>query len=300
MFLAQSGLMSMSLVARSTWSLPWRAGGTVGGRPRRRGGRCCSRIGIGSERGGACPSSKPPAPRTVGYRGPGGRNLKPSLPWTAGWISWVGGRDFRGGSHGWKLCGRDSRRIWQTGEIHGARGKRQNRSADRGPAAVPVPARRPTAVRTEPRHRAPRARALGTLARAPSRSRANGAAAPTQAGTVAPAAVTQGPRPPTPGPGVTLGSARTEGATGGSSRGWDARLGDPRGWKERLRRDCGMRAAGGGRLRDAWIQIREDGRSGEAAGCGAAAGCAAGAAAGVRGTRARQNVRQCWTPTLLT
>jgi hypothetical protein len=157
------------------------------------------------------------------------------------------------------------------------------RTGDACPRVVPQPCERSRC------HRAPRARAPGTLARAPSRSRANGAAAPTQAGTVAPAVVAQGPRPPTPGPGVTLGSRRTEGAAGGSSRGWDARLGDPRGWKERLRRGSGAAAGCADPDPRGWKERlgdpREDGRSGEAA------GCAARAAAGVRGMRARQNVR---------
>jgi hypothetical protein len=207
------------------------------------------------------------------------------------------------------------------GSVAACRGR--GHSADRGPSAVPVPTR----------HRAPRARAPGTLARAPSPSHANGAAAterraPAHRGRLParrPTAVrTEPPHPRRLGrsrpPLWPRGHARRRRGQGSPS--------DPRGWKERLGdpREDGMRGWGSSRMEGAaarcargmaagctdpdprgWKERlgdpREDGRSGEAAGCGAArlrdarlgllrayTGCG----------RGRTCAMRCWTPALLT
>jgi hypothetical protein len=150
------------------------------------------------------------------------------------------------------------------GSVAACRGR--GNSADRGPSAVPVPTR----------HRVPRARASGTLARAPSPSRANGAAttercAPAHRGRLParrPAAVRTEPLPPSvarPRTGDACPCAVPQPCE--RSRRTHA------GWDGRARR-CGPGATPADAGARGHARIREDGRSDW--GILARMGCAAG------------------------
>jgi hypothetical protein len=167
------------------------------------------------------------------------------------------------------------------GSVASCRGR--GRSADRGPAAVPVPAH----------HRAPRARAPGTLAPVPSRSRANGAAAterraPAHRGRLParrPAAVRTEPPPPSAARPRT-GDACPRAVPQPCERSRRTHTG----WDGRARR-CGPGATPADAGARGHARIQEDGRSGW--GILARMGCAAGGSSRMEGAAATRQRRGC-------